>query len=188
MDIHEVENMTVAELKAQKGEVLTAVAGHAELASRYFQARLDAKIRDEKLAEQAVTLDALQTGLAAAKARAEVDAEALAMAAEAANKRADEAKRAKNEHAKAMAALQSEHDVIDTAAKGSLAIVKKDMAALSEQEQADAVDFERRIGILKDRCERLKAQAEIHATGMTAIQKIANDAVATRAIADANGG
>ncbi len=65
MKIHEVENMNADELKAGQAEIVKALDGNAELAVRYVQARLDAKIRDVKLAEQAALLADLQDGFIA---------------------------------------------------------------------------------------------------------------------------
>lgn len=50
-----VENMTAQELKDSRSELiedLTSFGNVTELAQRYVQARLDAKMRDEKMAEQ----------------------------------------------------------------------------------------------------------------------------------------
>lgn len=68
MNLHEIENMTAADLKAQRAELAESLKAEPpdDLADRYLQARHDAKQRDEKLAEQGRTITALQTGLAAA--------------------------------------------------------------------------------------------------------------------------
>lgn len=62
--LHEIENLSFAELKAKQADLITeaAKAAPGELAARYVKARTDAKCRDEKLAEQAVTLAALTEG------------------------------------------------------------------------------------------------------------------------------
>lgn len=71
MTIQDVENMSAAELKERKAEIIKALAleDPDALAARYVGARLDAKLRDEKLAEQAEslataakTIDALTAG------------------------------------------------------------------------------------------------------------------------------
>jgi hypothetical protein len=64
MQIHEVENLPAAELKTRKAELIEALGG-GELAQRYVQARTDAKMRDEKLAEQGGMIAALTNGNAA---------------------------------------------------------------------------------------------------------------------------
>lgn len=71
MKTTDVENMGATALYEDQKEVIEAIRGEPDLPERYVQARLDAKIRDVTLAKQAVTLDALQTGLDAAKRDAE---------------------------------------------------------------------------------------------------------------------
>lgn len=67
MTISEIENLSYAELKARREELIEAAAADdgGVLAQRYVQARTDAKLRDEKLAEQGQTIDALKAGYAA---------------------------------------------------------------------------------------------------------------------------
>lgn len=80
MTIIDIENMTAEELKAQRAEAVKST-GDNELAARYVQARLDAKQRDEKLAEQGVTITTLTKALADSNARADAavaDAKATA--------------------------------------------------------------------------------------------------------------
>lgn len=64
MTLNEIENLSFADLKTKRDELLAGLkeADHAELASRYVQARTDAKQRDEKLGEQGQTIAALQSG------------------------------------------------------------------------------------------------------------------------------
>lgn len=71
MGLAEIENLTHAELKSQKADLVAkaAEADKSELASRYVQARTDAAMRDEKLAEQARTLANLNDSLDAAQAK-----------------------------------------------------------------------------------------------------------------------
>jgi chromosome segregation ATPase len=58
MTFSEIENLPAAELKARFNELAAAARklNAEELASRYVQARLDSKLRDEKLAEQGATI------------------------------------------------------------------------------------------------------------------------------------
>ncbi len=170
MDIHEVENMSADELKAGQAKIIEALDGNAELAVRYVQARLDAKIRDVKLAEQAKTLEALQTGLDAAKRQAEGDAAELSLAAE----RVDGLQR---DYRTAVGDAQDKHEQD-----------LKALRELGEQKQADADDFKRRIQILIGRCERLKLQAETYDSAITTIHKAAADAIASRELARADQG
>lgn len=73
MNIHEIENLTYAELKERKDELAGALVGtnFGELAVRYVQARTDAKQRDEKLAEQGQTIQRLNELLDAKTLRVE---------------------------------------------------------------------------------------------------------------------
>ena len=65
MNIQAVENMCAAELKAQTDGLVDELAKGAplDLAVYYISALTDAKVRDEKLAEQAETLTALKKGI-----------------------------------------------------------------------------------------------------------------------------
>lgn len=67
MSIIEIENMTAAQLKERASELAEQVNDDQDLAIRYVQARLDAKLRDEKLAEQGKTIALLQDALESAK-------------------------------------------------------------------------------------------------------------------------
>ena len=87
MTITEIENLPLAELKVRRLELIAEaeVADASELAERYLQARADAKARDEKLAEQGVTIAALQEWVhiqkaALAQATADKDAAARVIA------------------------------------------------------------------------------------------------------------
>lgn len=64
MNLSEIENLSFADLKAKREELVKAI-GCGELAERYVQARTDAKMRDEKLSEQGKTIEALQAGTTA---------------------------------------------------------------------------------------------------------------------------
>ena len=73
MTLEQIENMSVAELKATRTELIEAARGlpPEDVAARYVQARTDAKARDETLAKQGRTITALQDGAAAAKQQVE---------------------------------------------------------------------------------------------------------------------
>lgn len=62
MALEAIENMSASELKDQREALVALAAGQpaADLAARYVQARLDARMRDEKLAEQGKTITILQ--------------------------------------------------------------------------------------------------------------------------------
>lgn len=63
--LQEIENATAEQLKERKAEFVERAqeSGSAELATRFINARLDAKVRDQRLAEQAEQLAALQTAV-----------------------------------------------------------------------------------------------------------------------------
>lgn len=65
MTIYEIENLTAAQLKERKAELVEVAKEFPvdDLAARYVQARMDAKIRDEKLAEQGKTITRLESEL-----------------------------------------------------------------------------------------------------------------------------
>lgn len=67
--IQDVENATAAEIKAGRAEAIEAAKGAADVAERFVSARLDAKTRDEKMAEQGETIKSLQTALDDSRAR-----------------------------------------------------------------------------------------------------------------------
>ncbi len=68
MNLHEIQNLSFAELKERRDE-LVKLAGGNDVAARYIQALTDAKMRDEKLAEQGVTIKTLQDGMGLAQQR-----------------------------------------------------------------------------------------------------------------------
>ena len=76
MDIHEIENSSFAELKANRDALVETAkkVPMGDLAIRYIQARTDAKGRDDKLAEQALTLKLLKDALTDLKAKSEAAA------------------------------------------------------------------------------------------------------------------
>jgi hypothetical protein len=64
MKLEDIENLSFAELKEQRAELLKHINGNPldAVAERYLQARMDAKQRDEKLSEQGKTITLLQAG------------------------------------------------------------------------------------------------------------------------------
>ncbi len=73
MNLHEIENLSYEELKSRREELSfeAAQASPDDLGERFVSARIDAKLRDTKLAQQAETLAALQAGMGAMQARLE---------------------------------------------------------------------------------------------------------------------
>lgn len=60
MAITDFENMTADELKARRVQAIEAAAAAPDVGTRWFNARVDAKVRDEKMAEQGADIVALQ--------------------------------------------------------------------------------------------------------------------------------
>lgn len=76
MTLIDLENLSAGDLKALENKLdMAKAAPHDELAARYCRALYDAKARDEKLAEQGRTINALNDALGEAKQKA-ADAEA----------------------------------------------------------------------------------------------------------------
>jgi len=76
MTTAEIENMGVAELKQRRLELVASMkeVPAEELATRYVQARTDAKMRDEKMAEQGKTIAELHSALDASRKTADEEA------------------------------------------------------------------------------------------------------------------
>lgn len=62
MKLCDIKNLTASELKERREE-LTKLAGGNECAAAFIQSLTDAKLRDEKLAEQGVTISRLNDAL-----------------------------------------------------------------------------------------------------------------------------
>jgi predicted nucleic acid-binding Zn-ribbon protein len=130
MKLTEIENLTAADLKARKAELIEAAqaAGSAELAARFVQARTDAATRDAKLAEQGETISNLNAALQTATtqlANAEANAQTLTRA---------RAEAEKQLALKQEAVAQLQKAVAETGAKASaaLALAKSRRAALAD--------------------------------------------------------
>lgn len=154
MKLHDIENLPFAELKARRVELVKVaiVTEVDELAARYVQARTDAKGRDEKLAEQAKTLAALQEGLEAVKER-----EALT------TKACDEA----------VAAIQKESAQLlktadDTVVEWEIACQKH--LEVIENLQSNNAALVEQVTKLGSQCERLNTQAKSATEAMTTVQ------------------
>lgn len=80
MTITEIENLTAAELKSRRDQLIAEAqkAPADEVARRYVQARQDAAMRDEKMAEQGRTITALQEALTDLKAKSSQQAGEIA--------------------------------------------------------------------------------------------------------------
>lgn len=69
MTLADIENMSAAELKANRSEIEAAIKDAPDLVPRHMKTLIDAKTRDEKLAEQGKTITALQDSLDASHGR-----------------------------------------------------------------------------------------------------------------------
>ncbi len=192
MKLHEIENLTASELKDRKPELIEAakLASVDDLAARYVQARTDAKLRDESLAEQAKTLEALRTGLEAAKQQAEATGAELMKWTESAGQLGVALELAK-------ATLLHQEETITT--------LKQDLATVQQQELISTTDWKRvskEIGELDvvvlntekyrvaetERADRLKATATRHHHAVSSAAKLLNDALAAETIDNADTG
>lgn len=169
MKIHEVENMGVEELSSKTDEIALQLVGTDSdvLALRYVQARLDAKIRDVKLAEQAETLKALQEGIEAIKER-EVTVAAAGL--------------------KAVQDLQcrigqAESDAHSSAVEADCVIAERVATIDSLTSQVASQGTE--IGRLDDAISRLTEQANKYSEAVSTAQKVLLDAINSKLLADA---
>lgn len=161
MSIHEIENKTFADLKAERESLVEAAKSLPvdDLAARYVQARTDAKQRDEKLAEQAKTIEALRDGLAAMKERAEAETTKLA------------------ESVKTLDSVESQVDQKD-----------RDYRATCGEFESKAMAAAGQISELTRRCERLKVQAEKYNAAISGVHRLTTDAVNARTLTEAGEG
>jgi flagellin-like hook-associated protein FlgL len=155
MELPEIENLSAAELKAHRDELVEAAkdAPAEVLAARFVKALTDAKQRDEQLGVQGRTITALQTGVEAAATRSIAAAKAVDRleAADADNQRQ---------------ATQREAAMQDQLGERSEAIARMD----------------KQLAEMGKRCERLKKQAEKHAAAIGSIAKLAGNAIASERI------
>lgn len=172
MSIHEIENLSFAELKEKRAEITEALKGIPveELANRYLQARTDAKQRDDKLSEQGKTITALQDGLAASKQQTEVTQAEVQKALQAV-----QGLEAKLVH------VGTEFNDFQTKTKMENEELKSKVIDL-------ALKSESKISELTERCERLKVQAGRYATAISGIQKMSLDAINSQVLDNAETG
>lgn len=166
MQITDIENLSIAELKQRRDEMIAAAseAPIKELAERYVQARTDAKQRDEKLAEQARTLDSLNSGIEAANVQI-----------------ADLKQRLKDSDdrnvANCKAALQDADQAAACLAKANQA--HDDYANTAKQAIAE---LESALASERARAERLKSEAVRNHSALSQSARLINDAIAAQAI------
>lgn len=161
MTLHEIENMSFADLKENRVALIESMKllSAKELAERYLQARTDAKQRDEKLSEQGRTIESLQDGLDVLKESRDIT------------------------HAKVLhlydveVLLKEENRIVVRENKDQVAKAAEDIAACNEI-------IEVKTGII----ERLKVQADKYAAAVSGIHKLSLDAINSQAIEDAEAG
>ena len=172
MTIHKIENMTFSELKKKQAELAESLAGELpqELATRYLQARTDAKQRDEKLAEQGKTITSLNEGHEFLTGRvAELELQ-ITLKDDAIAIRSRELEFARQAHSNEVAALTQAHSDVVNALNDEISELKN---SLLRQTQ---------------RAVRLKVQAIVNQTALTGAAKLLNDAISARQIEDADTG
>lgn len=164
MTLIDLENLSPAELKALTKEQTDAVAASPdELRARYLKTLIDAKTRDEKLAEQGKTITTLQDAFEQLKAAAQADQLKLEGIGADLQKKLQTAEAAVSQQKTQAVAQAAKHAETLTAMQASLA---------SETERA----------------KRLKAQAVRHQSAVFACQKLLNEAVAAESIEQADAG
>lgn len=161
MQTTQIENMSAADLKAQKAEIVTAIAAAPpeDLAGRYVQARIDASLRDEKLSEQGQTITTLNEALGLAKGE--------------------------------IARLQDELKAAREAAAAEMLLRRQDGDAHLDEQIRDAELIKQLRASLQAeaaRADRLKnAAGRMHAASAKAAQQL-NEALSAQAIAAADEG
>lgn len=161
MKLYDVKNMSFADLKAKRTEIIesldapgsgTREVSFVELITAFVGALTDAKGRDEKLAEQGKTITALQDGLEASKAfTKELSAEAEELTAT----------------LKTVRETARETILADKTAIGAA------VASLAKQ---------------TERADRLKAEALRNHAALSGAAKLVNDALAAQAVENADMG
>ncbi len=201
MTIHEIENLSHADLKAQRVvllKLLKAVAPE-EVAARYLQARTDAKLRDEKLAEQAKLLAVIQEGQEAMKQReaaAAVAADELAVGLtneiDDLRSHTKELEKAKVLDDRAFAdttkGLESQHTKLVELHEEVLNVTRDGFNSEKEVWGVEKDELGDRIADLSHRCDRLKYQALKNNEVLSSIAKASADVLAATAIEAADKG
>ena len=161
MSTADIENMTFAELKAERDAVIEQAKGEKVpvLAARYIKALTDAKHRDEVMGEQGRTITALQDGLEATKVAAETARETAI----------EQAEHAEAEIAKWQNIAEGHMEAVSKAEKA--------IVALTSQLQAET-----------ERANRIKAEASRNYAALSGAAQLVNDALSKHAIENADSG
>lgn len=136
MTLADVENLTAAELKAKRSEIVKSIEGEKvpveDLITRYLQARLDAKVRDEKLAEQGKAITILQQELEAATEKATVWEDRESYCRQEAKKSVDQLETKITALEKVVADARTANSQLTTALKEAQTLAKARRKALAD--------------------------------------------------------
>ena len=173
MNLHDVKNMSFADLKAQRTEIIKSLLDTRTLQARdvptsdliaaFVGALTDAKGRDEKLAEQGKTITALQDGLEASKAQASTLSYQLG----------------------------KQGEVLSAELAETNATLERVRQSARETTQADKTALGAAVASLAKqtiRANRLKAEATRNYTALSGAAKLLNDAFAAQAVDNADKG
>jgi uncharacterized protein YoxC len=168
--IRQIENMTADEIKEQGDELLEKLkdADDLDIESRYLQARHDAKMRDEKLKEQGVTIVALQEALESAKdliKKGEAEKEDVF-------KKYEDLIKTNQQLIETADRIKSEHDA--------------QFADLKANYDGQVMDLSSAIKTLNGRCDRLSKQATRNNQALSGAAKLLNDALSAQSVESAN--
>jgi len=171
MTLPDIENLTFAELKARRDELIAEAAKQPvnELAGRYVKARTDAKMRDESLGEQAGIIKALQDGSGALQEK---------------NLRLGDQLLAESARADANSAFVVEANVLINRLQAEHAQKLGEQVSRAAEFAAEA---EAKIAALEARCGRLKGAATRNQAALTGAATMLNAAISSNAIEAADG-
>lgn len=179
--IHDIENNDYETLKAEKDAIIASLSDTPwdEVAQQYVKTLITAKHRDEKLAEQAKTLEALQKGLDAVEERAAANAKEAAEALATIKGELAECAAAKDEFQAMATTLQQNY-------KDASAEWADKLAATIADKDATICEQGGKIGDLALRCKRLAVQAGKCNNAISTAHKVLLDAIQARELAKAD--
>jgi len=187
MKTADIENLAHKDLKARRDELVNALVDatadvpRAELAARYVQARTDAAHRDEKLAEQAVTIGSLNTAIGDARQKVEEQAKTIEVAAKGLAEADATITKLRVDHAAELERLTAAH-------AAEVAKLKAEYDGLIGREQATSAKLTADLAEQTARGDRLGVVATRHLSAVTAAAKLLNDSLAAQSIEDAGTG
>lgn len=174
LTIQNVENMSATELVERTDEILEGLADvpQPDVVARYLQARTDAKVRDENQADQARTLEALQSGNQAIREQLAGQVritDKLTHELAAADTARVEADKRHAEDMNDWAKLVSKEKDLVTSLRAEMERGLTEAAVEYNRAQAEEAA---KIQALTERCERLAAQAKQSHAAMTGAQQV----------------